>query len=154
MVRPWSTRKVVDMHKIPHTPEPEPAPAPLSVRDWALLILEERTRAHLAEALRAPTPEPSGNLCGVLVTFATWRPCCCCGSPVLFVNGQAQSDGDVECGLCLSLREELAERLRPLPVQGAQICAARPSLPVRAALHLWGLWGLLSTGNDNHEARL
>jgi len=28
-----------------------PEPAPLSVRDWVLLILEERARAHAAESL-------------------------------------------------------------------------------------------------------
>jgi hypothetical protein len=54
---------------------------------------------------------------------------------VLFVNSQALTDGDFECGLCQRIHEALAERLRP-------------SLPLRAALHLRALF---ATANDNRR---
>jgi len=85
------------------------------------------------EAQQAPI---ESNLCACLVMLGRWRRCCCCGSLVLFVNEQARADGDVECGLCVKIRESLAKRLRP-------------SLPMRAALHLRALF---STGNDNGVA--
>ena len=83
---------------------------------------------------RAKKPAPiEGNLCATLVYFAKWRPCCVCGALVLFVNPQARTDTDVECGLCREIRESIAKRLRP-------------SLPVRAALHLRSQF---TTANDN-----
>jgi hypothetical protein len=114
-----------------------PTPAPLSVRDWVLCVLEERARRHAAEVSKTvnhglqgsrppeppPTIENEGNLCACLVTFAAWRRCCVCGSLTLYVNGNAQSDGDVECGLCRRLREELAERLRQTS-QAPRYCSA------------------------------
>jgi hypothetical protein len=92
------------------------------------------------EAQRAPTPAPAqeGNLAAVLVLFARWRKCCVCSRPVLFVDARCRTDADVECPTCQGIREDLARRLR------------RPSLPTRAALHLWGLF---ATSNDNHEVR-
>jgi hypothetical protein len=77
------------------------------------------------------------DLCQTLVFFARWRRCCVCGSLTLFVDERGRSDGDFECGLCQGIREDLAKRLKP-------------SLPLRAALHLRSLF---STANDNHEAR-
>jgi len=75
-----------------------------------------------------------GNLCACLVTFSAWRKCCVCGSETLYVNSQARTDTDFECGICQRIREDLAKKL------------ARPSLPMRAALHLRSLF---STANDN-----
>jgi len=68
-----------------------------------------------------------------LVTFAAWRRCAVCGSLTLFVNSQAQTDGDFECGLCQGIRENLAKRLRL-------------SLPLRVAMHLHTLFAI---ANDN-----
>ena len=86
---------------------------------------------------QAPTtaPAPGGDLCACLVTFAAWRPCCVCGSLTLYVDENARTDSDFECGLCKEIREILARWLRP-------------SLPMRAALHLLGLF---SMAIDNHE---
>jgi hypothetical protein len=78
-----------------------------------------------------------GDLCACLVTFARWRKCCVCCSETLYVNSQAQTDGDFECGLCQRIREDLAKKLRP-------------PLPLRAALHLRSLH---CTANDNHAGR-
>lgn len=94
-----------------------------------------------------PPPEPAGNLASVLVLFARWRRCCVCRAPVLFVNGQCGTDGDVECPTCTGIREELARKLRP--VQPANLHLA-PSLPARVALRLRALW---STANDNATVR-
>ena len=101
--------------------------------------LEEDRRRCLAAKTKAPTPPPAqeGNLLACLVMLARWRHCCVCGALVLFVNERARTDGDVECGFCVEIRENLAKRLRP-------------SLPMRAVLHLRALF---STANDNHEAR-
>jgi hypothetical protein len=82
-------------------------------------------------------PVQEGNLVKCLVVFARWRQCCTCQSLVLYVNANARTTGDVECKTCIGLREDLARRLRP----------ARPSLPRRVALHLWGLFA--TTSNDN-----
>jgi hypothetical protein len=60
-----------------------------------------------------------------------------CSRPLLYVDARCRTDADVECPACQGIREDLAKRLRP-------------SLPVRAALHLRALF---STANDNHEAR-
>jgi len=104
-------------------------------------LADEAARCRRArEAQRAPAPAQEGNLCACLVTLARWRRCCTCQSLVLFVNANARATGDVECKTCVDIREDLARRLRP----------ARPSLPMRAALHLRALF---STANDNHEAR-
>jgi tRNA A37 N6-isopentenylltransferase MiaA len=95
--------------------------------------LEEDRRRCLATRTKT-TPAPiEGNLCAVLVTFAAWRPCCVCGSLTLYVNENARTDSDFECGLCKEIRESLAKRLRP-------------SLPMLAALHMRALF---STANDN-----
>jgi hypothetical protein len=101
--------------------------------------LAEDRRRYLAAKARPPAIEPApieGNLCAVLVTFAAWRQCCCCQSLTLYVNSQARTTGDFECGLCKDIRENLAKRLR------------RPSLHERVRFHLAGLF---STANDNHE---
>ena len=90
-----------------------------------------------------PTPAPAGNLAAVLVLFARWRPCCACGLRILFVNGQATTEGDFLCGRCEKRREALAAQLRP--VQPANL-PPDPSLPARVALHLRALF---STANDN-----
>jgi len=118
------------MRKIPRVRERTATPAEL----------EEDRRRCLAAKTKPPTPAPAqeGNLCAVLVTFAAWRKCCVCGSETLYVNEQARTDGDFECGLCVEIRENLAKRLRQTP------------LPARVAMHLHALW---STANDNHEAR-
>jgi hypothetical protein len=102
--------------------------------------LAEDRRRCLAAKTKPPTPAPAqeGNLCACLVTFAAWRKCCVCGSETLYVDGRCRTDDDFECGLCQRIREDLAKRLKP-------------SLPMRAALHLHALF---STANDNHEARL
>jgi len=93
---------------------------------------------HRPLAPLPPTPAPSeGNLVKCLVVFAAWRPCCVCGSLVLYVDARCRTDADVECPTCQGIREDLAKRLRP-------------SLPMRAALHLHALF---STANDNGEAR-
>jgi hypothetical protein len=83
------------------------------------------------------TPAPDADLCACLVAFARWRKCCVCGSETLYVNDQARSDTDFECGLCQRIREDLAKKLRP-------------PLPLRAALHLRSLH---CTANDNHAGR-
>jgi len=93
-----------------------------------------------------PPPEPAGNLAAVLVLFARWRRCCVCRAPVLFVNGQCGTDGDVECPTCTGIREELARKLRPRP-------AAVTCLPVRAALHLWAAFGGVDNDNGHPRAR-
>ena len=101
-------------------------------------LADEAARCRRArEAQRAPAPPQEGNLCACLVLMARWRKCCVCGSETLFVDERGRSDGDFECGLCKGIREDLAKRLRP-------------SLPMRAAMHLRALF---STANDNHEAR-
>jgi len=74
------------------------------------------------------------NLAATLVLFARWRRCCVCGSLTLFVNEQAQTDGDFECGLCQQVREDLARKLRRTPVLE------------RVRNHLVSFWW---TGNDN-----
>jgi hypothetical protein len=79
-------------------------------------------------------PGDEGNLCTCLVTFARWRKCCVCGSETLYVNSQAQTDGDFECGLCVEIRENLAKRLR------------YTKLSSRVATHLHTL---LAIANDN-----
>jgi hypothetical protein len=101
-------------------------------------LAEDRRRCLAAKA-RPPAPAAvqEGNLCACLVTFAAWRKCCVCSRPVLCVDPRCRTVGDVECPACVRVREDLAKRLRP-------------SLPLRAALHLWGLF---ATSNDNHEAR-
>jgi hypothetical protein len=100
-------------------------------------LAEDRRRCLAANAKPATPPPPQeGNLCACLVTFAAWRHCCTCGSLVLFVNAQAGTDGDFECGLCEQIRENLSTRLR------------RMSLPIRAALHLRALF---TTANDNRR---
>jgi hypothetical protein len=78
-----------------------------------------------------------GNLAAVLVLFARWRRCCVCGSETLYVNEQARTDTDFECGLCQGIREDLAKKLRP-------------PLPLRAALHLRALF---TTANSNGTVR-
>jgi hypothetical protein len=103
---------------------------------------EEPTRETI-EAERAESEgdddakpaSPDGNLCACLVTFAAWRACSVCGSLTLYVNENVQTDSDFECGLCEEVREILARWLRP-------------SLPMRVALHLLGLF---STANDNRK---
>ena len=98
--------------------------------------LEEDRRRCLAAKAKPPTLAPiEGNLCAVLVRFAAWRPCCVCGWRTLYVNENVRTDSDFECGRCREIREILARWLRP-------------SLPMRAALHLLGLF---STAIDNHE---
>ena len=100
--------------------------------------LAEDRRRCLAAKTKPPAPSPiEGNLCACLVTFARWRECCVCGSETLFVDGRCRTDDAFECGLCQGIREDLAKRLRP-------------SLPMRAALHLRALF---TTANDNGEAR-
>jgi hypothetical protein len=100
-------------------------------------LAEDTERCRRArEAHRPLAPVQEGNLVKCLVVFARWRQCCTCQSLVLYVNANARTTGDVECKTCIGLREDLARRLRP----------ARPSLPMRAALHLRALF---STGNDN-----
>jgi hypothetical protein len=114
------------MAKIPRVRERTATPEEL--RDDA-----ERCRHAREKARQVAEPEPESNLVKCLVTFARWRKCCVCGSETLFVNSQARTEGDFECGLCQRTREDLAESLRP-------------SLPMRAALHLRALF---STANDN-----
>jgi hypothetical protein len=103
--------------------------------------LEEDKRRCLAAKAKlptpAPTPENEANLAAVLVTFARWRKCCCCQALVLYVGANARATGDVECKLCVDIREDLARRLR------------RTSLPARVGLHLRALF---STSNDNGVA--
>jgi hypothetical protein len=113
-------------------------PKKTAPRDRCVTLLEladeaERWRRAREKARQAPEPM-EGNLCAVLVTFAAWRPCCVCGSLTLYVNENARTDSDFECGLCKEIRENLAKRLR------------RPSLPLRVGLHLRALF---STANDN-----
>jgi len=104
-------------------------------------LADEDRRWQAARAKPAQATKPQeGNLAAVLVMFARWRRCCCCQALVLYVGANARATGDVECPTCIGIREDLARRLRP----------ARPSLPMRAALHLRALF---STANDNHEAR-
>jgi hypothetical protein len=98
--------------------------------------LGEDRRRCLAAKVKPPKPAPiEGNLCAVLVRFATWRLCCVCGSLTLYVNENARTDSDFECGRCKEVCEILARWLRP-------------SLPMRAALHLLGLF---SKAIDNHQ---
>lgn len=100
--------------------------------------LEDDRRRCLAARTKPPTPGPAaeGNLVKCLVVFARWRTCSVCRSrPLLFVDARCRTDADVECPTCQRIRENLAKRLKP-------------SLPMRAALHLWGLF---STANSNSE---
>ena len=100
--------------------------------------LEEDRRRCLAAKAKPPTPAPTeGNLCACLVTFARWRKCAVCGSETLFVNEQARTDADFECGLCVQVREDLAETLRYVKLAGR----------VRVRLR-----SLFTTVNDNGEA--
>jgi hypothetical protein len=103
-------------------------------------LAEDRRRClaareqHRPLAPLPPTPAPSeGNLVKCLVVFAAWRKCCVCSRPVLYVDARCRTDADVECPTCQGVRENLAKRLKP-------------SLPMRAALHLHALFW---TGNDN-----
>ena len=102
---------------------------------------DETERCRRAREQRrplAPEPEPSNaNLCGALVLLARWRKCAVCGSETLYVNEQAQTEGDFECGLCVQVREDLAKRLRYV------------KLASRVRFHLGALFA-----NDNPEARL
>ena len=115
------------MRKIPRVRERTATPEELG---------EDRRRC-LAAKVKPPNPAPiEGNLCAVLVRFAAWRLCRVCGSLTLYVNENARTDSDFECGRCKGIREDLAKRL------------LRPSLPMRAVLH----WlGLFSTANDNRK---
>ena len=114
------------MRKIPRVRERTATPAEL----------EEDRRRCLAAKVKPPTLAPiEGNLCGCVVMFAQWRRCCCCGSLTLFVNSQARSDSDFECGLCQGIRESHAQRLRQ-------------SLPTRAALQVRALCAM---ANGNRE---
>jgi hypothetical protein len=98
-------------------------------------LAEDRRRCLAAKAKAAPAQE--GNLCACLVTFAAWRTCNGCGARVLFVNEQARTTGKFACGRCDERREAMGEK-------------CKPSLPARAALHLWGSF---STNDNGHEAR-
>lgn len=153
------------MRKIPRERERTASPAELE---------DERQRW-----VRATTPPaPEGNLCACLVTLAAYRQCSCCRAPVIFVNEQARTDGDVVCGRCEKRREDLGKQCRKPAAKGCPHCGSlatfldgpiaqpmiscggcgrswpalppksRPSLPVRVALHLHALFGL---ANDNHE---
>ncbi len=108
------------------------------------------TQAEIADATRrcreareqhrvlAPAPEPQqANLCGALVLLARWRRCSICGSESLFTDERGRADSDVECGLCVQVREDLAKRLRFV------------KLSERVRFHLGAL---CSTGNDNGGA--
>jgi hypothetical protein len=90
---------------------------------------------------KPPTPAPAqeGNLCACLVTFARWRKCCVCGSETLFVDERGHSDADLECGLCVAVREGLARRLR----------FAKLASRLRGRLAV-----LFTSTNDNHGAVL
>lgn len=107
------------------------------------MIKLPRPAPKASKARTEATPEPAGNLCGVLALFARWRPCCCCGLRILFVNGQATTEGDFLCGRCEKRREAMAAKLRP--VQPANL-PLDPSLPARVALRLRALF---ATANDN-----
>ena len=106
-------------------------------------LAEDRRRCLAAKAKTPTAPKPAaeneGNLCACLATFAAWRACDACGALVLFVNELARTTGKVVCGRCERRRKALGEQ-------------CKPSLPMRAALHLRGLF---STANDNnhHEVR-
>jgi hypothetical protein len=123
------------MHKVSRSKRT--APRERTATPAELADETERCRRAREKARQATEPEPEGNLAKCLVTFARWRKCCVCGSLTLFVNTQARTDGDVECPSCVRVRENIAKRLRP-------------SLPMRAALHLRSLF---STANDNHEVQ-
>jgi len=118
------------MRKIPRVRERTATPAEL----------EEDRRRCLAAKTKPPTPAPAqeDNLCGALVFLARWRRCCVCGSLTLYVDENARTDSDFECGLCQGIRESLANRLR------------QTLLPARVAMHLWGLF---ATSNNSGEAR-
>jgi hypothetical protein len=88
------------------------------------------------EAQRAPAPETQVNLCRTLAYFAAWKPCRACGALVLFVDERARTDSKFTCGRCDARREALGKR-------------CRPSLPMRAALHLRALF---EARNDNGVA--
>lgn len=83
----------------------------------------------------------AGNLARTLIFLVAWRQCSACGARVLYVDEHARTLSAFHCGRCESRRERLTAQCRP----------RRPSLPMRAAMHLWGLF---ATSNDNHhEAR-
>lgn len=101
--------------------------------------LEEDRRRCAAARTKPPTPAPAaeGNLVKCLVVFARWRTCSVCRSrPLLFVDARCRTDADVECPTCQRIREDLAKRLKP-------------SLPLRAALHLRAIF---EARNDNGVA--
>jgi len=136
MVRPVvenapEKRTVINMGTIPR--RSKGAAPPERVATAAELADEAQRWARARQQALTTAPAPEGNLCACLVTFAAWRPCRVCGSLTLYVNVDLQTDSDFECGLCKEIREILARWLRP-------------SLPMRAALHLLGL---ISTANDN-----
>ena len=55
-----------------------------------------------------------GNLLPILVSFASWRTCRCCGSQTLYIDARLQADDDCVCGLCERRRNALGAELRVL----------------------------------------
>ncbi len=101
----------------------------------AELAEDTRRSREAREAHRVLAPAPAeGNLCACLVLLARFRKCSVCARPVLYVNEQARTDGDVECPACIQVRTDLAKRLRFV------------KLASRVRSHLTDLF---STANDN-----
>jgi hypothetical protein len=69
-----------------------------------------------------------------------------CHSLAVFVD-ESLAHPRATCGGCLATWSALTPEKPPAPVQAAKVLRARPSLPRRVALHLWGLFA--TTSNDN-----
>ena len=52
------------------------------------------------------------NLARVLVLFARFKSCSSCGGRTLYVNAEANSDGDFLCGLCEVRQQAFAKACR------------------------------------------
>jgi hypothetical protein len=124
------------------------------VRDWVLLILDEKARRHAAE--RPLEPEQGNGTKGSIDPLLRTPPepegCQRCGSTALFLD-EARPVPMLTCGECLATRPAQAREERR-----AQICAvpdgsidpSGPSLPARVALYLRALF---TTATHNREAR-
>lgn len=55
----------------------------------------------------------AGNLAGVLILFAQWRPCTACGCRVLYVDERGRNDSTFTCGRCEERRGALGKECRP-----------------------------------------
>ena len=91
----------------------------------------QKDRRRWLEATAPKTDE--SDLCKTLKRFAQWRKCSTCGSFVLYVDENLQTDTACVCGRCKAKGEPISLRW---------------SLPARVLLHLHSMF---LAANDNHE---